>query len=592
MLVLCLISLVIRVQTRTQADTLNAKFGGEFALLKAAFDGDLQGLQSAILQHPNIDCILTQEIGERYLKLGKVGIDFPVAPPLHLAISGGTTNHLRVAHRLILAGADVNYFNFSTQSNFPPPIYFALGAFSFPTPAHAGLLDAIFQTYAASFRYASIATWVRVSGYPPPLHTCTFFNNIDGIYVLSTLPNYDMDERDNESLTALHAAAWLGNFVQISFLLQKGADPLAKDFYNRTFLHYCAIRGIASIPIKIFNQPSAISASLKNELVEIKDNDGNTALDIAKLSPSQTSFIDVMEAQSDDRKSEACESWKTILSLDAVDLTPSNFWRNFQITQRPLKIIGNFTSSLHIWSIISNCTAFTQRYGSVIVSVVSFDPIDNIRPLSSHPDNEIIETFFQGCYFWNRSASNLPPRHMSVATAKIPPTSSGDFTSASLDHFFEGCLHRSPIELRMSSGHITGTSLRSHSAAWNVLLLGRTRTWYFLSPGTALDLMISLASNETKQIPMGLDLEDPLKPELSPQEWVKRVLPFLRKNKLVATIRQRLGDVIYIPHGWSYVIVGSSDAIETTTPICESSSQSIFHQVPVGHRLYGNLKKN
>jgi hypothetical protein len=595
-----LLSWLIQVQARTHATTLDAKLNGEFLLLKAAFEGDLKSLQSAILQQPNLDCILTQEIGERYLKLGKVGIDFPIAPPLHLAISGGTTHHLRVAHRLVLAGADVNYFNFTTLYRFPPPIYFALGAFSFPTPAHAGLLSALFRTYAESFHYASIPAWVRISGYPPPLHTCTFFNNIDGIYVLSSLPNYNMDERDNESLSALHVAAWLGNFVHVSFLLQQGADPLARDSYNRTFLHYCAIRGIATIPINILNKPSPISPTMKKALVEIKDHDNNTALDIARLLPSQDSFVgamgafsDLQSAQGTQSTQESSENWEKILTLNAAELTPSYFWRYFQITQRPVMITGNFTSVLPIWAIISSRAGFIQRFGSLVLNVTYSDTLDSSQAL---PNKELVEGFLRRGLFWNTSVdvspSCLSAWHLAVAvTHAIPPNLLGDLTSPSLDNFFEACLNSSSVELRIYSGNTTtGVSLRSHSAAWNVLLLGATRTWHFLSPGTTLDLMISLASNETNKIPMGLDREDPLQPQLSPREWGNQVLPFLRKNKLVSSIRQGLGDVIYIPHGWSYVIIGSNDVIEMTTQICESSSQSLFDQVPIGHRLYGKSK--
>ena len=34
----------------------------------------------------NVNTIMTSEIGESFLKLGKAGIDFPIAPALHIAI--------------------------------------------------------------------------------------------------------------------------------------------------------------------------------------------------------------------------------------------------------------------------------------------------------------------------------------------------------------------------------------------------------------------------------------------------------------------------------------------------------------------------
>ena len=34
----------------------------------------------------NVNAVMTREIGEHFLKLGTAGVDFPVAPALHVAI--------------------------------------------------------------------------------------------------------------------------------------------------------------------------------------------------------------------------------------------------------------------------------------------------------------------------------------------------------------------------------------------------------------------------------------------------------------------------------------------------------------------------
>jgi hypothetical protein len=564
--------------SRTHSDTLNAKFDGEYALLKAAIEGDLHRLQIAIQRHPNVDCVLTEEIGERYLKLGKVGVDFPIAPVLHLAISGGTQNHLRVAHRLLLAGADINYFNFTrtqSDSNFPPPIYFGLGAFGYPTPAHSGILYAIFRAFGERFRYDTIVTWVKISRYPPPLHTCVLFNNIDGIFFLSSLPNYDMNERDHESLSALHVAAWLGNFVQVSFLLQNGADPLAKDSYNRTFLHYCAIRGLSSLPANILNRPSALSLPIKKSLVSAVDSKNMTALDIARLPPAQSRFIESIE-QFLDLHSSDDETWQMIISLNSSALTAGQF-RDFQMTQRPVKLIGNFTSSLKIWSIITNRTLFIERYGPLVVDIESNSTLER--------DN--IEGFLKRKEFCLDSEVHLSscfkPHATANSTLKNPLCL--DFESSSINNFFDACPLLASVNLRIFTGFISGLSLRSHSAAWNVLLEGGPRRWHFISPGAALDLILPFGELDPDS---KFDRENPLKPELQLGEWESQILPLLRKSKVVASVMQRLGDVIYIPHGWSYVVIGADGDIDATTTICESSSQSVFHQVPIGVRLYGS----
>lgn len=557
---------------------MSSKFEGDFALLKAAIDGDLYRLQLALQRHPDVDCILTKEIGERYLKLGKEGIDFPSAPALHLAISGGTENHLRVAHRLLLAGADMNYFHFSpSEFSFPPPIYFGLGAFRSPTSVHAGILYAIFQSYPERLNHSIISTWVKVSRYPPPLHTCVLFNNIDGIYLLSSLPGYNMDERDHESLTALHTAAWLGNFVQVSFLLQNGANPLTRDIYNRTFLHYCAIRGISSIPANILNRPSALSLPLKKLLVSAVDSENMTALDIARLPPAQSRVIQSLEQFLDIHSSED-EKWQMIMSLNYTIIDASQFHRNFQITQRPVKLIGNLTSSFKVWSIISNQSLFLERYGSLIVDIT----ING----SSHVERDTLKGFFNK-HCIKSEVQSLCFKVHAIANSTLPNHLFPDFTSQSILNFFDICPLFSSITLRIYSGFMTGLSLRSHSASWNVLLSGTSRVWHFISPGTALDLILSFDEWNQKS---EFDRENPLKPELLLEEWENQILPLLQKHKAVASVTQNVGDVIFIPHGWPYVIVGSDGDIDLMMTICESTSQSIFHQIPIGARLYGKSK--
>ena len=54
--------------------------------------GNIEYVQDA-LAHANtgnVNAVLTRELGEHFLKLGRAGVDFPVAPALHLAIRCGT----------------------------------------------------------------------------------------------------------------------------------------------------------------------------------------------------------------------------------------------------------------------------------------------------------------------------------------------------------------------------------------------------------------------------------------------------------------------------------------------------------------------
>lgn len=566
------------VEAHTQADILNLRYQGEFSLLKATLEGDIDALQNALTKVNNVDIILTKEIGEKYLKLGTAGIDFPLAPALHLAILGGTHAHLRVAHRLIISGADLNYFNFNESDlSFPPPVYFGLGAFSSPTSAQAGILYAIFRTYSDRFRYSAVHLWVRQSGYPPPLHTCILYNNIDGIFVLSSIPNYDMDERDRQSLTALHVAAWLGNYVHVVFLIQRGANPLARDNYNRTFLHYCAIRGISSIPALLLNNPGPLSDSVKSLLMNAKDNDNNTALDISNHLPSQIMLREVFEEYLGFSSDYPVDDWSFISSFNGSDLSSVSFRQMIQSKQRPTIITHNLTSSLHVWSFVWNQTAFLEKYSTVEANVSAIDNQNNPSFYESTIEYLLIHNMSH--FDKNRSGtcSSL------VATLQSTLQIYEDFASNYTREFFGECGITSPKIVRIYLGNMTGLTLRSHSAAWNVHVKGGTRMWYFISPGTALDLV----TNELRKFDPPFDINNPLHPEFSFHEWERRVLPVLQQNKLVSTVEQKLGDVIYIPHGWSYAVISSTETIDVTTIICESPSFSVFHQTPIGVRLYG-----
>lgn len=56
--------------------------------MTGAFLGKVEFVQAA-LAHANtgnVNAVMTREIGEHFLKLGRAGFDFPVAPALHIAL--------------------------------------------------------------------------------------------------------------------------------------------------------------------------------------------------------------------------------------------------------------------------------------------------------------------------------------------------------------------------------------------------------------------------------------------------------------------------------------------------------------------------
>jgi ankyrin repeat protein len=82
--------------------------------------------------------------------------------------------------------------------------------------------------------------------------------------------------QDNEGLSALHAAALMGNEPAVRLLLQfYPASAGIRDNHGRSFLHAAALRGHSSI----------VSQVIKNRMLENllnqQDREGNTALHLA-----------------------------------------------------------------------------------------------------------------------------------------------------------------------------------------------------------------------------------------------------------------------------------------------------------------------
>lgn len=291
----------------------------------------------------NVNAILTRELGEHFLKLGRAGVDFPVAPALHVAIrcgivtqphslfartlnkssfflhmtscvySGGTRLHLQVVHLLLMRGADPNLLYDSKFTPFPA-IYYALGAFAAPTNAHAAILQKMFQTYPRKLNTTATRKFVQRTGSPPPLHAAVMHNFFDGVYLLSTTKIYDVNEKDVQGLTALHVAAWLGDFQCstcklyitspncfcccagnlniILLLLHNNAAPDVLDPFRRTFVHYLACRGMfTAMHALLFDDVSPLSLEMKLRLLALRDNSGRSVLDIALIPPAYMRIV-------------------------------------------------------------------------------------------------------------------------------------------------------------------------------------------------------------------------------------------------------------------------------------------------------------
>lgn len=89
-----------------------------------------------------------------------------------------------------------------------------------------------------------------------------------------------IEQRDTENgRTPLIQAACLGSLDTVQALLVAGADTSAKDHRGQTALMRASMRGMFAIVDVLLRTPGAAS------MMELKDNDGNTALGNAVLCP-------------------------------------------------------------------------------------------------------------------------------------------------------------------------------------------------------------------------------------------------------------------------------------------------------------------
>jgi hypothetical protein len=153
------------------------------------------------------------------------------------------------------------------------------------------------------------------------------------------------------------------------------------------------------------------------------------------------------------------------------------------------------------------------------------------------------------------------------------------FQCEGIDSVKDGKSYLRTTLLSKTNVSTSGIIEESSTAMWNVLLRGREKTWYLTSPGASMH--ISNYTNNTQS--------------LRPIYWVNSIYPLLREKGLTVEVKQRIGDVIFIPHGWSYVTVASESSLDFSQHFClfENSNVSITNQVSIDVRMYGkHIHKN
>ena len=347
--VLLLILICIQIlpcSSRTAADELNELGYGSGKILLGAYMGDSSIISQGITEKGDINTLMTPFIGEKVLTLGKLLINFPLSPALHLTFFHGHKDHLDTAFFMMNRGANPNLYELPSyysddfkddylekrrnpvvQDNkyqkdniveylnisygYPPAMMYCLGLGIIPTNSHAAFLQRIYQSLPSHFNFTKVEIWRKFTGNPPILHIPILLDFFDGAYALVEDMKYNVNEKDDYGISPLHIAAWKGDDNLLLYLLSRGAI-ISSDNMGRTPLHYAAIRGhsqIISLIFKSFNKKTTTTTTtnddddgikvagqrkldlLKSDLIKSKDNNGKTALHLAAMQPSLTTVI-------------------------------------------------------------------------------------------------------------------------------------------------------------------------------------------------------------------------------------------------------------------------------------------------------------
>ena len=273
-------------------------------LLLACFQGQRDVARKVVREGANIEAVLSPEIGEVTLRLGIAGIDFPVAPALHVAINGGAKGHLQVASHLLSVGADPKRYDRNYEGSgfaFGPAFTFGLGLGNEAMEMQnrgstAELLRLLWKTHESQFDLDSLQPWVNeeLGNAFSALHVSAHIGSVNSTYVL--LADFGMrgqiDRLDFEGHTPLMRAAAAGHWEVMKLLIYNGADPNKEDEDGRRALHLAAMHGCHMCFASILYGKSHEQIA---DALEHEDVYGMTALDFASLPPERLPATSILK---------------------------------------------------------------------------------------------------------------------------------------------------------------------------------------------------------------------------------------------------------------------------------------------------------
>ena len=301
-----LIVLVDTVDSRALIDERTKFERGDLRLLRAVTTGNHKMALESFTDLAYCNAMMTPEIGENNLQLGRPNIDFLVAPALHVAMTGTTVQHAEVAYLLVHRSADtmLSSLDFAQpQHHFAPPIMYTIGYGVYPNSTRAALLQKVITGFPQGFNMTRMNMWVQETKSPPPLHCAVLSRFFDGVYVLVTfkqsLPafRYDPNEVNSDNQTALMVASIVGDIDIVKLLIHNKVKIMLADRFGRTCLHYAAMLGHVDVIKAILDAPSIKDPIYQRNLIQFSDLDGRNALGLAGITPPRMDAVNCLRSR-------------------------------------------------------------------------------------------------------------------------------------------------------------------------------------------------------------------------------------------------------------------------------------------------------
>lgn len=150
-----------------------------------------------------------------------------------------------------------------------------------------------------------------------------------------------------------------------------------------------------------------------------------------------------------------------------------------------------------------------------------------------------------------------------------------------------------PLQVHLG-GPLSGTTLRTHNASWNLLLTGHKK-WFLLPPGfdvhegakptcrIAVPGASRSGGNETASVESA-----PAQCLLPVRDWLRQAVPQWRWQNAVVELVQNPGEVLFVPHDWQYATLSLSDTVAVSQHFCTIlNSDARVH--PLGNVIYGGV---